>query len=79
VSQKETVSSPPRILWDKRRSPTKYVSERLGIRPYWRLRLAIHRIKARSNLGGTDKVKIYEDGRVTDENGYDIGNVYDEA
>lgn len=66
-----------RIIWDKKRSPTKYVSRQLGIKR-WQLRAAIHKIKARSNMDATDRVIIYDDGRVTDERGEDVGNIYDE-
>ena len=67
-----------RIIWDKlNRSPTKHVSECLGIER-WQLRAAIHKIKTFSNLGGADRVLIYDDGQVTDEHGEPLGNVYDE-
>lgn len=55
----------PDVLWDKLRSPTKYVSRKLGIE-HVELRAAIHTIKARSNLGATDRIKIFDDGKVTD-------------
>jgi hypothetical protein len=68
----------PRILWDKlNRSPTKHVSDQLGVED-WQLRAAIHKIKGHSGLGGSDRVIIYDDGSVTDENGEPIGNIYDE-
>jgi len=66
-----------KIIWDKKRNPTKYVSDQLGI-PRWKLRAAIHKIKPRSNLGATDRVIIYDDGSVTDEQGAHVGNIYDE-
>jgi hypothetical protein len=65
------------VIWDKTRNPTKYVSDALGI-ARWLLRAAIHKIKARSNLGPTDKVIIFSDGKVTGVNGSEIGNVFDE-
>jgi len=40
---------------------------------------AHHKIKARSNLGATDKTIIYSDGKVTDANGCEIGNIHDEV
>lgn len=67
----------PRVIWDKRASPTRFVSDVLGI-DRWKLRLAIHRIKTRGNLGPTDKITIHSDGKVTDVGGDEIGNIYDE-
>jgi hypothetical protein len=72
------ITAAPRVIWDKRRNPTKHVSDVLGIQR-WQLRAAIHTIKARSNLGGTDKVIIYDDGKVTDVHGLEIGNIFDET
>jgi hypothetical protein len=34
--------------------------------------------KARSNLGGQDRVIIFNDGMVTDADGDEIGNIHDE-
>jgi hypothetical protein len=65
------------VIWDKRGSPTRHVSDVLKIER-WRLRAAIHKIKAGNNLGGADKVIIHSDGKVTDVNGNEIGNVFDE-
>ena len=67
-----------RVIWDKLRNPTRHVSDALGIER-WQLRAAIHKIKAQGNLGGADRVIIYSDGRVTDVDGNDVGNIYDEA
>lgn len=67
----------PRPLWDKGANPPKYVSDALVI-PRWKLRAAIHNIKARSNLGPTDRIVIFDDGKVTDADGCEVGNVYDE-
>jgi hypothetical protein len=67
-----------RVIWDKRGNPTRHVSEVLGI-ARWQLRTAHHKIKARSNLGATDKTIIYSDGKVTDANGCEIGNIHDEV
>jgi hypothetical protein len=39
----------------------------------------LHQIKHRSNLRGQDRVVVYEDGRLTDANGDDIGNILNEA
>lgn len=66
-----------RVIWDKKRNPTEYVSDCLGIER-WQLRAALHKIKARSNLGAQDRTIIYDDGKVTDESGEDVGNIYDE-
>jgi hypothetical protein len=43
------------------------------------LRDAIHKIKGRSPLRGRDRIIIYRNGDVTDENGEALGNVYDEV
>ena len=67
-----------RVIWDRRASPTRYVSEALGIER-WQLRVAIHRIKTRANLGPTDQIIIHSDGKVTDARGSEIGNIHDEA
>ena len=65
------------IICNKQGNPTEYVSDRLGIER-WQLRAAIHKIKARNNLGATDRIVIYDDGNITDEGGEPIGNVFDE-
>jgi len=66
-----------RVIWDKKRNPTDYVSDRLGI-SRGDLRKGIHKIKSRSNLGATDRGIIYDDGSVTDERGEHVGNIFDE-
>ena len=38
----------------------------------------MHKIKAASDLSGADRVIIYSDGTVTDEQGEPIGNLFDE-
>jgi len=65
------------FIWDKHASPTNYVSRTLGIE-HWKLRAAIHKIKAKANLGPVDDVIIYDDGTVTDSADNEIGNIYDE-
>jgi hypothetical protein len=65
------------VIWDKHASPTNYVSRTLGIE-HWKLRAAIHKIKAKANLGPVDDVIIYDDGTVTDSADNEIGNIYDE-
>jgi hypothetical protein len=67
-----------RIIWDRAGNPPHYVSDRLGITRE-QFRKALHMIKAKSALGGTDRTVIYDDGRVTDANGDDIGNILDEV
>jgi hypothetical protein len=67
-----------RIIWDRSGNPTRYVSDELGI-ARWQLGRAVHRIKAYNNLGATDRTIIYDDGRVTDANGDDIGNIFNEV
>jgi hypothetical protein len=71
-------SSMTRIIWDRAGNPTRYVSDALGI-ACWQLRESLHMIKRRSDLGAQDRVVIYDDGRVTDANGDDIGNILDEV
>jgi hypothetical protein len=44
----------------------------------WRLRELLHEIKHAINVGGTDRVIIYEDGEVTDERGDHLGDISDE-
>lgn len=66
-----------KVLWNKRRNPTPYVSQSLGIEE-WQLRQAIHTIKNRAGLTGPDRVIIYDDGKVTAENGDELGNIRDE-
>ena len=39
---------------------------------------ALHKIKAASDLSGADRVIIYSDGSVTDEQGEPLGNLRDE-
>lgn len=67
-----------RIIWDQSANPTRYVSDELGIER-WQLRDALHKIKARSDLGGRDRVIIYENGTVTDADGNEVGNIHDEV
>jgi hypothetical protein len=67
-----------RIIWDRSDNPTRYVSDTLGI-AHWQLRGALHQIKRRANLGGADRAVIYDDGKVTDEYGDEIGNILDEV
>lgn len=66
----------PKVIWDKKRNSTPYVSDKLGIERS-QLRKALHKIKARNNLGGVDRTVTHEDGSVT-HNGELIGNIHDE-
>ena len=68
---------PPRVIWSQSGNPTDYASKVLGIER-WQLRAALHKIKARSNLGATDDIAIYDDGKVTDAHGDEVGNIHDE-
>ena len=66
-----------RVIWNKPSNPSSYVSDRLGI-DRRRLKRAIHKIKAASDLGGNDQVIIHDDGDVTNANGELIGNIFNE-
>jgi hypothetical protein len=66
-----------RALWSSAGNPTNAVSQALGV-PRWALRRALHRIKGAWGLGGRDRVIIWDDGSVTDQNGGHLGNVFDE-
>ena len=39
---------------------------------------ALHKIKAANDLSGADRVVIYSDGAVIDEQGEILGNLHDE-
>jgi hypothetical protein len=67
-----------RIIWGNPGNPPNEVSRILGVtRP--QLGRALHRIKRWAGLGGRDRVIIWDDGSVTDELGFIIGNIYDET
>ncbi len=66
-----------RIIWDRRDNPPKYVSDKLHIH-LWQLGDAIHELKTAGNLRPAERVIIYDDGTVTDEFGYVLGNIYNE-
>ncbi len=53
------------------------VARALGIE-LRRFSRALHKIKAASDLSGIDRVVIYSDGSVTDEQGEPLGNLHDE-
>jgi hypothetical protein len=65
------------VIWKQPGNPPQSVSKALGIER-WQLRKAIHKIKGVWNLSGTDRVTIYDDGSVTDENDVPLGNIHDE-
>ena len=73
----EKAHSVARKIWSQSGNPTKDVSDSLRIER-WQLREAIHKIKARNNLGATDRIEIWDDGSVTDADGDFCGDVYDE-
>ena len=66
-----------RILWSNPGNPPDSVARALGMAPRHVSR-ALHKIKAASDLSGADRVIIYSDGRVTDEQGEPLGNLHDE-
>ena len=66
-----------RVIWDRRENPSDYVSDQLRITRE-QLGDAIHEIKAAGNLRPADRVIIYDDGTVTDEDGYVLGNIHNE-
>jgi hypothetical protein len=66
-----------RILWSNPGNPPDSVARVLGMAPRHFSR-ALHKIKAASDLSGADRVIIYSDGRVTDEQGEPLGNLHDE-
>ena len=66
-----------RVIWDQPGNPPKYVSNQLGISRV-QLGEAIHEIKHAGDLRAPDRVIIYDDGMVTDEQGDVLGNIYDE-
>ena len=66
-----------RVIWNRRENPSKNVSDRLCITRE-QLGEALHEIKASGNLRAADRVIIYDDGTVTDEYGYVLGNIHNE-
>jgi hypothetical protein len=69
--------SPARILWSNPGNPPDSVARELGMEPRHFSR-ALHKIKAASDLSGADRVVLYSDGSVTDEQGERLGNLHDE-
>jgi hypothetical protein len=66
-----------RILWSNPGNPPDRVARALGIEPR-RFSRALHKIKAAADLSGADRVVIYSNGSVTDEQGEPLGNLHDE-
>lgn len=66
-----------RILWSNPGNPPDSVAPTLAMEPR-RFSRALHKIKAAGDLSGTDRVIIYADGSVTDEQGEPLGNLHDE-
>ncbi len=66
-----------RIVWSSPGNPPDRVARALGMEPR-RFSRALHKIKAASDLPGADRVVIYSDGSVTDEQGEPLGNLHDE-
>jgi hypothetical protein len=66
-----------RILWSNPGNPPDSVSRALGME-LRRFSRALHKIKAASDLSGSERVVIYSDGWVTDEQGERLGNLHDE-
>jgi hypothetical protein len=57
--------------------PPDSVARALGIEPR-RFSRALHKIKAASDLSGPERVVIYSNGTVMDEQGQPLGNLHDE-
>lgn len=66
-----------RILRSNPGNPPASVARSLGMEPR-RFSRALHKIKAASDLSGADRVIIYSDGMVADEQGEPIGKLHDE-
>jgi hypothetical protein len=66
-----------RIVWSNPGNPPDSVARTLGMEPRHFSR-ALHKIKAASDLSGAERVAIYSDGWVTDEQGEPLGNLHDE-
>jgi hypothetical protein len=66
-----------RILWSNPGNPPASLARALGMEVR-RFSRALHKIKAAGDLSGSDRVVIYSDGSVTDEQGEPLGNLHDE-
>jgi hypothetical protein len=67
----------PRIIWSRPGNPTSGVATALGVSET-ELSDAIHILKDAAGLEPRDRVRIWDDGSVTDERDALIGNIYDE-
>ena len=67
----------PQKIWSNPENPPRGIATRLGITRH-QLREAIYRIKEDFQLGPRDRLTIWDDGSVTDEDGELIANIYDE-
>ncbi len=66
-----------RIIWSRPGNPTRGVTRALGISET-DLGDAIHILKDAAGLGSRDRVRIWDDGSVTDDRDALVGNIYDE-
>lgn len=66
-----------RIIWSRPGNPTRGVARMLGISEA-ELGDAIHILKEAAGLRSRDRVRIWDDGSVTDERDAFVGNIYDE-
>jgi hypothetical protein len=66
-----------RILWSNPGNPPASLARALGME-LRRFSRALHKIKAAGDLSGSDRVVIYSDRSVTDEQGEPLGNLHDE-
>jgi hypothetical protein len=64
-------------LWSGPGNPSNEVASRLGM-PRWLLGDRLHAIKEAWGLGGADRVTIWRSGKVTKDDGEEIGNLHDE-
>ena len=66
-----------RVLWSNPGNPPNSIARALAMEPRHFSR-GLHKIKAASDLSGMDRVVIYSDGWVTNEQGERLGNLHDE-
>ena len=66
-----------RVVWRGGGNPVTVLSRRLG-RTEYEIGAAIHSLKAALGFGPADNLVFYEDGSVEDEDGNDLGSLYDE-
>jgi hypothetical protein len=67
----------PQKIWSNPGNPPRGIATRLGITRR-ELGRAIHKIKDHFGLSPRDRVTIWDDGSVTDENDVPLGNIQDE-